>query len=339
MSRQTDLLGSSFSVYHARMESEETNYHLPPLTKDLLDSLMFSMEDQANSYYLDLETAYILPEHELTYIQDENPDISLERFLPIPDWQPADGFNLMEQFGNRVRNPLYRGRLLAALQSGKGVFRKFKDVLAEMPVLERKWFTFRDEQLKRVIITWYRKHEEAIHLIQLPEENEELTEDILLEDFTLEYYDGDITEEILMLIQELLDQLEEGSEEERIAVAVLTAHLQIDELDHFCLAKAQDGTLAAFIAYDYLADYLVEVPCFGVKAEYRNLGLFRLLFDSFSRQMARFHYKKVVITLTSSFLGLERLFNSYGAHPLSKQLILDTNTWNSSHPSSEEAYL
>ena len=54
-----------------------------------------------------------------------------------------------------------------------------------MPVLERKWFTFRDEQLKRVIITWYRKHEEAIHLIQLPEENEELTEDILLEDFTL----------------------------------------------------------------------------------------------------------------------------------------------------------
>ena len=141
------------------------------------------------------------------------------------------------------------------------------------------------------------------------------------------------------MVQSLVTELESGSEEDRIASVVLMRHLELDELDHFYLARAQDGSLAAFLSYTMLADYLVEVPLFGVKTEYRGLGLFRLLFDSFSRQMARFHYQKVVVTLASGFLGMEKLFAPYGAKEVTKQLIVDTKSWNSTHPSSEEAFL
>ncbi|WP_319758038.1 UPF0158 family protein [uncultured Sphaerochaeta sp.] len=321
------------------MDNEHVSYRLPVLSRDLLDSIIFAMEDQANFYFLDLKDEFLVREDEIQYLDDIDEEERENRFIPIPDWEPSDGFHLMEMFANRVRNPLYRSRLLAALQSGRGVFRKFKDTLSETPILERKWFSFRDEQLKRVVVSWYREQESLNQLLELSDEETELTEDILLEDFTFETLEGPVTEEIMNMVQSLVTELEAGSEEDRIASVVLMRHLELDELDHFYLAKAQDGSLAAFLSYTMLADYLVEVPLFGVKSEYRGLGLFRLLFDSFSRQMARFHYHKVVITLASAFLGMEKLFAPYGAKEVTKQLIIDTKSWNTTHPSSEEAFL
>ncbi|MGE4453377.1 MAG: UPF0158 family protein [Sphaerochaeta sp.] len=322
------------------MDTEHTAYHLPNLSRDLLDSIIFAMEDQVNFYYLDLKQEILVREDEMEFLNEEAGEESENRFIPIPDWEPSDGFHLMEMYANRVRNPLYRERLLSALQSGRGVFRKFKDTLSEIPILERKWFSFRDEQLKRVVVTWYREQESVMQLLTLPlEEEVELTDDILLEDFTFETQEGPVDEEIMDLVQDLVTELEAGTEEDRIASLVLMRHLELDDLDHFFLAKAQDGSIAAFLSYSMLSEDFVEIPLFGVKAEYRGLGLFRLLFDSFSRQMARFHYQKIIITLAAGFLGLERLFAPYGAKEVTKQLIVDTKSWNTTHPSSEEAFL
>ena len=171
---------------------ETVAYHMPPLTEDLLGSIIFAMEDQVSDYFLDLKDGSLISEEEMRYLEEDEEaeeSFSDERFVSIPDWEPSDGFHLMEMFANRVRNPLYRERLLSCLNSGKGVFRKFKDALGELPVLERKWFSFKDEQLKRVVITWYREQEGTLGLLTLKEEVEDLTEDILLEDFTIETYE------------------------------------------------------------------------------------------------------------------------------------------------------
>lgn len=327
--------------YHRGMESMNTPSRLPVLSEDLLGSIIFSMEDQANFYFLDLAEALVVREDELEFLEKEgiSQDEHDQRFLPLPDWQPSDGFRLMELFANRVRNPLYRQRLLDALQSGKGVFRKFKDTIAENPVLERKWFSFKDEQLKREVIRWYREQEGVIELEQLPLEHEDLTEDILLEDFTFETYEGKATKEIQDLMDFLFTQLEQGTEESKVAAMLLSRRLETEELQHFHLARTQDGTLAAFLAYLPLSESLVEVPYFGVNNEYRGMGLFRLLFDSFCRHMARSHYPRIIITLAGDYLGLQRLFMPYGAQPMGSQLLMATRTWNASHPSSEQAFL
>ena len=324
------------------MEAIHKRNTLPPLTKALLDCIIFAMEDQANCYFIDLEEGELLNEDELKFVEEEQEleaHMFDQRFLSIPDWEPSDGFQLMEQFALQVRNPLYRDRLLSALQSGKGVFRKFKDALSEIPILERKWFAFKDEHLKRVVVSWYREQEGALALLSLEEETEILSDDILLEDFTFESYEGFPTDEMLSLIQLLFEEMEKGSEEQQISALLLSRHFENEDIQHFQLAKAQDGTLVAFLAYIPLTDSLIEIPLFGVKMEFRGMGLFRLLFDSFARQMARFHYRKIIITLAGDAVGLEKIFAPYGVYCATKQLLLATENWNTDHPSSDEAFV
>lgn len=321
---------------------ETAAYHMPPLTEDLLGSIIFAMEDQVSSYYIDLKDGSLISEEEMRYLaEDEQAEgpYAEERFTSIPDWEPSDGFRLMEMFANRVRNPLYRERLLSCLNSGKGVFRKFKDTLSELPVLERKWFSFKDEQLKRVVITWYREQEGLLGLIHLSEETEDLTEDILLEDFTFETHEGYPTSEIDSFLQTILEEMESGDEQNAIASLLLSRRFENEMPEHYQIARSHDGTLAAMLAYIPVTDYLVEVPFFAVKIDFRGLGLFRLLFDAFSRQMARFHYRTIVVNLIGSSVSLERLFTPYSNQTAAKHLILSTSNWNSNHPSSEEAFL
>ena len=321
---------------------ETVAYHMPPLTEDLLGSIIFAMEDQVSDYFLDLKDGSLISEEEMRYLEEDEEaeeSFSDERFVSIPDWEPSDGFHLMEMFANRVRNPLYRERLLSCLNSGKGVFRKFKDALGELPVLERKWFSFKDEQLKRVVITWYREQEGTLGLLTLKEEVEDLTEDILLEDFTIETYEGMPSGEIDTFLQTILEELENGSEQEGLASLLLSRRFESEMPQHYQLARSQDGNLAAMLAYIPLTDAVVEVPFFAVKQECRGLGLFRLLFDAFSRQMARFHYRTIIVNLAGSAVSLERIFSPFSAQTATKQMVLSTSTWNSNHPSSEAAFL
>jgi GNAT superfamily N-acetyltransferase len=321
------------------MDTEQASYSLPPLTEELLESITFSMEDQENCFFLDLQQGSLVSEEERRFLLQDEEGVGEERFLSIPDWEPSDGFHLMEQFANRVRNPLYRTRLLGALQSGKGVFRKFKDTLAELPILERKWFVFKEEQLRRVVITWYREQEGVLGLLKLPAECEDLTEDILLEDFMFESVEGEAPQDLALFMQELLEQDRSTDEEDAIAALLLARRIETSKPTHFQIARTQEGALAAFLAYELLDNGLVEVPFFAVKREYRGLGLFRLLFDSFSRQMARLHYTRILITLAGDAVTMDRFFSPYGAEPVCRQLVIKSELWNTAHRSSEEAFL
>jgi hypothetical protein len=323
------------------MKDDSIIYQMPVLSMDLLDSIIFAMEDQVTTFYLDLEDERLVTEEDRNQIitdNEEESDLS-DRFLQIPEWEPADGFRLMEKFTNRVRNKVYREDLQRALESGKGVFRKFKDTLAAIPVLERKWFSFKDEQLKRVVVTWYREQEGALSLDHLPPEPEVFAEDILLEDFSFETHEGPATDEINELIQLTLEEMSLGSEEDKIGYLLLSRRLECERPEHFQLARSYDGTLAAVLTYVPLTEEVVQIPFFTVRVQYRGLGLFKLLFDSFSRQMARFHYSKMIINLAGESVSLEKYFSPYKARHASKQLTLTTDSWNLLNSSLEEAFL
>ena len=324
---------------YTEVMKDSTSFQLPHLSEELLDSIIFAMEDQVTFHYIDLKDGTVLQEEEKSYIMDEDEDVSDDRFLPIPDWTPSDGFRLMEKFTAKVRNQSLQQQLYEVLQSGKGVFRKFKDVLSQEPIIERKWFSFKDEQLKRVVVSWYRKQEGALDLEHLPEEYEEFFEDILLEDFTYDMYEGPATDEIDEIIHATLHEMSEGSEEDKIGSLLLTRRLESEQPEHYLLARANDGTLAAILIYTPLTEEVVQVPFFTVAKQYRGMGLFRLLFDAFSRQMARFHYKKMIVNLAGESVGLEKYFSPYKARNATKQVTLSTESWNSMHPSLEGAFL
>jgi len=327
------------------MDNEKTRPQLPLLTEFLLDAIIFAMEDQSDLYYLDLRTGDVVSDQERLMLDweedgEEAQDADDERYIEIPEWEPSDGFLVMEKFANQVRNPIYKEKLIQALQAGKGVFRRFKDTIVEQPSLEREWFAFKDDQLKREVYTWYREHDGSLQLLDLDLEPDELTDDILQEDFVIGSRVDELPlAEILALQASLLEEMSGGNATQKHALLLLEPKLLDKEDLQVLYARTGDGELAGFISSSVIEEHTVEILFFGNKREYRGMGLFRFLFDHFCRQAARKGYTTVIVSLVGEALSLEKLFTPLGSTPISKQIGLSTNAWNESHPSSEGAFL
>ncbi|MBI9096927.1 MAG: GNAT family N-acetyltransferase [Spirochaetaceae bacterium] len=117
------------------------------LTSELLEQIIFAMENQKEKFMLDPLVPSIVPKdvgHNLEGVSYE-----------LPLWEPSDGYRLMEQFVLSLRNPVYREHLSSILHCGSGVFRKYKDALNQRPDIERLWFAFKEKEMKNRVSEWY----------------------------------------------------------------------------------------------------------------------------------------------------------------------------------------
>jgi GNAT superfamily N-acetyltransferase len=155
------------------------------LSAELIEQVIFAMEDQQNEYYVHRGSGELLREEEIG--EEEVSGEGEDPFVPIPEWRPVDGFLVMEKFVARLRNPLLRNQLKEALTSGRGVFRKFKDILKTSPEVERLWFIFKERELRKVVWQWYNDNRELAGLERLEEQPEpaEGLEDLLASDFAI----------------------------------------------------------------------------------------------------------------------------------------------------------
>ena len=118
------------------------------LSDEIINQIIFSMEDQNGRYVFDSEN------NTLTAASDV-PDGDPDRYYALPVGDSVDGFKMMERFVASLRNPPVKEKLRAVLFAGKGVFRGFKDILKGSPEVENLWFAFKEKSLKREIIGWY----------------------------------------------------------------------------------------------------------------------------------------------------------------------------------------
>ena len=150
-------------------------FELSPAT---MEQIIFAMEDQTTEWYVHrvsgaLATGDLVEEAEQVELPEQ-----AEEFVPLPLWQPVDGFRLMERFVATVRNPFHREHLRSALAHGRGVFRSFKNALHQSPDLERLWHGFKEREMRRIVAQWYDREREAAGLERLgwePEESDDLT--------------------------------------------------------------------------------------------------------------------------------------------------------------------
>lgn len=149
------------------------------LTRELIDQIVFGMENQEEEFALDLETMSVLSLGELP---DEDQDE--ERYIPLPDWQSVDGFSLMERFVQKLHNPLARTELQRILLSGKGVFRQFKDCLRQYPGVAKLWYRYKENHMRNLVTEWYVNVMETAG-ISYEEPEFEDTEELVLDDFDL----------------------------------------------------------------------------------------------------------------------------------------------------------
>ena len=124
------------------------------MTPEIMDQVIFGMENQNEDMVLDCENALVMPRTAVK-ADAEGDDPEEERYFDLPRWTPSDGFRVMEGFAGALKNPIYRERLRQILNSGRGVFRGFKNVLKERPDLEKKWFLYKERFMKQRVKEWY----------------------------------------------------------------------------------------------------------------------------------------------------------------------------------------
>lgn len=289
------------------------------LTPQVIDKIGFAMEDQDQEFFIDVTSGELLPADEAEAASD--PD----RYVPIPEWGPADGFHLMENFVTTLRNPLYRDMLAEALAAGKGVFRTFKDTLRKSREIEKLWFLYKERRFKSIIVAWYNMNREARGLSRMKPEPED-TEELLASDFTVEWGERGHREEILELDRDAFFEMfpkEHGTAVEaryREKRAGLPA--AGDGASAVLTAETPTGDLAGF-AWGIVEGEAVRLVQLAVVREYRGIGLGAVLLRRFVLDLGRRGAKTLSMEVAGRSLRFVDFFTSLGFKPTYQILEVD----------------
>ena len=126
---------------------------LRPIAVDLEELAMVLEGDPVHSGgRIDLRTGEVWPAAAIEYAQDtreldadDDDEEDDDRWLWVQCQGSRDGYRDMELFAARIEDAGLGSRLERAL-TGRGVFRRFRDVLAESPRHLQDWYAFRDER-------------------------------------------------------------------------------------------------------------------------------------------------------------------------------------------------
>jgi ribosomal protein S18 acetylase RimI-like enzyme len=156
------------------------------LTEAQIDEILFVMEDQNSLFVFDTEGGTLINLDDDTDADDRRiiKENKNKRYIDLPEWDSSEGFLLMEHFAASLKNPLIQDKFREALDRGKGVFRAFKDVLGLYPEAEQLWYSFKEREMKKVILDWYNALRETWGLEKIGLEPED-TGDLILEDFKI----------------------------------------------------------------------------------------------------------------------------------------------------------
>ncbi len=134
--------------------------------KIALDELCWALEDRSgeSAWVLDTETGDLLlisdavEDDDLPVPRTEMEDDDTGRFLWIEPEESRDAFRDMEDFIPTVSGVQLRGLLEVAI-TGKGAFRRFKDVLARSSAELARWYAFRRQRLETRARAWLAGHD------------------------------------------------------------------------------------------------------------------------------------------------------------------------------------
>ena len=253
---------------------------LPPLDEDLVEHIVYAMENQDQWLVFDLSSSMVV-----TAPQNPEPD----RYLSLPEWNSADGFDLMSRFADRLQDPDAKARLRQALGQGHGVFRAFKDQLAQMPVQNEEWRAFKRHEMEKLVTAWYRKHNR-----HATSEADEMG-DVLMEDFSI--IQGTAKE----ADRELVGRLVADS-------GVPSLKFPLDAKCLFLLGP--EDQMCGLVAYDVDGANL-RVRFYGIDAPWRGLGLFRFLIEELKKRKPA-GVERMFFDCAGRNMGVASMFDTVG---------------------------
>lgn len=129
---------------------------LRPLAVDLEELTMIMEGDPVQGGgRIDLTTGEVWPQAALEYAEEtaEEVDDDPDRWLWVDCEGSHDGYRDMEWFIADLDDPDFADRLARAI-SGRGAFRRFKDVLFDRPDLMTRWHAFSNDRQRGRARSW-----------------------------------------------------------------------------------------------------------------------------------------------------------------------------------------
>jgi ribosomal protein S18 acetylase RimI-like enzyme len=316
-----------------------------PLTEELINQIIFAMEDQRNRFVVDRETGAMLREDELPPGEAAEPRLRAtqageepgaldgvpgrrSRYLTIPTWGPAEGFHLMERFVLKLRNPIFAEMLREALSSGQGVFRRFKDMLRKNREIERLWFAFKDKEMKQVVEQWYEAERELAGLERLAV-GEEPPLELVASDFSIIRGEARHVEPALKLDQKVFGELQAGLEPRLLAGAPAGPYNRsdlpplLDRRSLFLAAELTGGEFAGFVWAVKDDPSSLRLAQLAVRKHFRGIGLGTQLLRRLLMEAREGGYVRVLAPLRGEGLALSHLFEGLGFTAVAVELAYD----------------
>lgn len=296
-------------------------YRLPRFNDQILSEIIFGMENQDVDYMLDIGTGNL---YSVEFPESE--PSSEDNLMDLPPWTSADGYQLMVSFTNSCQDSGLRQRLSDELNSReRGVFRRFRDVLSENPDSLKQWYDFKDRRMKSYIRIWYRTRFSDV----AEEEHEEgdLSEGALLADFEVVHLDSpdDYCNSLI------------GSyvADDPVNRKVLDCFREKEAFEVVC-----GGRPCGALVYERVEDR-AAVLIYYIENEYRENGLFSLMFDLFNREMERKGIQKVSMPFPDGTQFLKHMLSDHGAASRNQTEggIYSVAEWNNGTESAELVYV
>jgi len=245
------------------------------LDSALTDDILFCMENQDGEFVLDTCEGRVI---DVNNNDDDGKTDDVERFIPLPEWSPSDGFRLMEKFAASLRNPVLRHELSAALGRNKGVFRSFKNVLEQYPETAKLWYSYKDCGMKREVTAWYNALREEWGLAPIGGEPED-TSSLILEDFIIRKGTRDDFEKAAAL-----HKLCAATGDKAISDVYESMNSCPLNDEFFFVAETANGDFSGCICAAADAPETARIFALEVKSEYRALGLGKALLSKLLEQ-------------------------------------------------------
>jgi GNAT superfamily N-acetyltransferase len=254
------------------------------LSPALIDEILFFMEDQDGEFLVDTQEGIVISADDEEFDDDAD-----DRYISLPEWDSSGGFRLMEHFTATLHNALVREELSAALDRGRGVFRAFKNTLAQYPEIEKLWFAYKEHEMKREVISWYNALRESWGLELIGEEPEDITS-LALEDFY--FREGS---EADMPQAEKLRQSCLGEYGGAEVLSGLGSWVFPGDISFVALTAGEE--FAAYISAERMSDTLLRICALETEQEYRGLGLGKTLISMLLEQADSRNIPSVIIDL------------------------------------------
>jgi len=269
------------------------------VTEDILERVVYGMENQKDRLLLDPSDGLLCPE------ADNN-----GTFIPLPPWGPTEGYRLMDGFAGTMADTFFRKRLLDILHSGSGVFRNFKDALKERPELEGLWRIYKKREMRKAALSWLSRWSDALALENLGEEPEEW--DQLS---SAEFVIRDMHNEEWPQIKKW-NQLADAENFPGLS----SAEWRIDSVknDNLLVAEGPSGEIVGFTSLELANESGgVEGRLYQVYVlpELRGLGIGRMLIDASLKRAEQMGAVTLTVRTGSSGKLLEHYFENAGFSP------------------------